>query len=216
MICLTKYVTVRVSKGEPNLYDGFWLARVSAVCLCGYVCVCTHTCALYGPRPCTDTRTDASQTLRQLQNWNFSINNNYHCQRADATSCSLPSPKWFSSVRLKCSIVKFNCKTTFVSWRTLLYIRGRYYGYVWFFKRSQARLRRCMFNFTQYSSRVIPRKMCITFECSPCKFLRCKPRTFYCPKLVGVLFILCANRSTTRWGWEFHDADESFIEGNFA
>lgn len=32
MICLTKYVTVRVSKREPNLYDGFWLARVSAVC----------------------------------------------------------------------------------------------------------------------------------------------------------------------------------------
>lgn len=43
MICLTKYVTVRVSKGEPNLYDAFWLARVSAVYrlpLCGHVCVC--------------------------------------------------------------------------------------------------------------------------------------------------------------------------------
>lgn len=45
MICLTKYVTVRVSKGEPNLYDGFWLARVSAVYrspLCGHVCMYTR------------------------------------------------------------------------------------------------------------------------------------------------------------------------------
>lgn len=54
MICLTKYVTVRVSKGEPNLYDGFWLARVSAVYrlpLCGHVCVYTHVHAraLYEP-----------------------------------------------------------------------------------------------------------------------------------------------------------------------
>lgn len=93
-----------------------WLASPqSAARLCGYVCVCAHAWTLYtGPRPCTDTRTDAFQTLHQLQNWNFSINNNYHCQRADATSCSLPGPKWFSSVRLKCSIVKFNCKITFV------------------------------------------------------------------------------------------------------
>lgn len=72
MICLTKYVTVRVSKGEPNLYDGFWLARVSAVPLpflyfslwlrVSYV---HHT---RSPRPCTHRRTDAFQMLHQLQN----------------------------------------------------------------------------------------------------------------------------------------------------
>jgi len=46
MICLTKYVTVRVSKREPNLYDGFSLVRVSAVCLsplCGQ-CVRARVC----------------------------------------------------------------------------------------------------------------------------------------------------------------------------
>lgn len=107
MICLTKYVTVRVSKGEPNLYDGFWLARVSAVCrspFCGHVCTrthmhtYTHTYGFYtSPRLCTHRRTDGFQTLHQLQNWNFSINNNYHCQRTDVTSRSLPDPEWFSS-----------------------------------------------------------------------------------------------------------------------
>lgn len=85
-----------------------WLASPqSTACLSVVTCVCVHmyTRTLYTrPRPCTHRRTDAFQTLHQLQNWNFSINNNYYCQRTDATSRSLLDPEWFSSVRLKSSI----------------------------------------------------------------------------------------------------------------
>lgn len=97
MICLTKYVTVPVSKGEPNLYDGFWLARVSAVCRSPPLWLRASTRvhdSIEASCPChptgthtytgnTDITAVAFRTMHQLQNWNFSINNNYHCHHTD-------------------------------------------------------------------------------------------------------------------------------------
>ena len=106
MICLTKYVTVPVSKGEPNLYDGFWLARVSAVCRspfcgCAYLYACTRSaCSLLLPL----LSYESAQTQRRPLSGRC-INCKIEISASTiitivtaptAASRSLPNRKWFS------------------------------------------------------------------------------------------------------------------------
>lgn len=111
MICLTKYVTVRVSKGEPNLYDGFWLwlaspqsaARLSVV-TCVHVRTHTHAHTDF-TRARVFVHTSVPKVSRRCINCKIEISASTIITIVNAISRSLPDPKWFSLDDLKSSMV---------------------------------------------------------------------------------------------------------------